>query len=532
MKSLFLPILLIASGFGAQAVMAIEDESIAYPHVLSMQERATLQDGWLKKRLNSIIPALMRERGVDMWILIAREYNEDPVVKTMLPATWLSARRRTILIFHDTGMDVERFAVSRYAVGDVFEAAWNPEEEPDQWKRLAQIVRERNPSKIAVNVSDTFALADGMSHSQYRGMMSALGTDLSSRVIEDPALPIGWLERRIPEEMEHYDEIVGLAHAIIHEGLSATVIKPGATTTADLMWWFRDKIREKQVVAWFHPTVSIQRHAPNSGDQKMTELFDPEKDSVIRPGDLIHLDFGITYMGLNTDTQHHAYILRDGETDAPEGLKAALRNGNRLQDILTTGYAIGKLGDQLLAETRAQAIAEGITPSIYTHPIGYHGHGAGATIGMWDQQDGVKDRGYYPIVANTAWSIELSAITPVPEWGDQPVRIMLEEDAFFDGQNVRYIDGRQTRFHLISSNRDTTAIDNSPRIKRTSMWVPDLDRAATFFHDVIGLTIESEKTLDLAEDSVLFDAFNADPSQTYRRILFSNETDDRVFFCL
>lgn len=427
-------------------------ETSTYPAVLSMQERATLQDSWLNKRLNTIVPSLMRERGIDMWVLIAREYNEDPVVKTMLPATWLSARRRTILVFFDNGENVERLAVSRYAVGDFFKAAWNPEEEPDQWNRLATIIKKRNPKRIALNVSGTFALADGLTHSQHEDLMRGLGDELVNRVIYDPAMAIGWLERRIPEEMEHYPQIVGLAHAIIHEGLSSEVIKPGTTSTADLMWWFRDKIRDKGVTAWFHPTVSIQRPKHRVDGQKMTELFDPAKDSIIRVGDLIHLDFGITYMGLNTDTQHHAYILNEGEADAPEGLKKALQNGNRLQDILTANYKTGTSGDDILAASRAQAIAEGIEPSIYTHPIGYHGHGAGATIGMWDQQNGVKGRGYYPMVANTAWSIELSAITAVPEWGGQKVRIMLEEDAYFDGTSVTYIDGRQKSFHLVQGN--------------------------------------------------------------------------------
>ena len=264
-----------------------------------------------------------------------------------------------------------------------------------------------------------------------------------------PALAIGWLERRIPQEMEQYPHIVGLAHSIIHEGFSSKVINPGITTTADVMWWFRDKIRQQRVTAWFHPTVSIQRQTLDDTGQKMTELFDPSKDSVIRRGDLIHVDFGITYMGLNTDTQHHGYVLNVGENDAPAGIKNALKIGNRLQDILTDNYKAGLDGNAILAASRQQAIAEGIEPSIYTHPIGYHGHGAGATIGLWDQQGGVKDRGSYPLVANTAWSIELNATVPIPEWGGQKVRIMLEEDAYFDGNSVRYIDGRQTELHII-----------------------------------------------------------------------------------
>lgn len=424
-------------------------ETIDYPNVLSMRDRAALRDSWLEERLDTIVPELMRERDIDMWILVAREYNEDPVVKTMLPATWISARRRTILVFHDTGETVDRLAVSRYAVGQFFKAAWNPEQEPDQWQRLQDIVTERNPKRIALNVSNTFALADGMTKSQHDDLMAALGDELKSRVVYDPAMAIGWLERRTQSEMDIYPQIVGLAHAIIHEGFSSKVIKPGTTTTADVMWWFRDKIREKGVITWFHPTVSIQRRTLDDQGQKMTELFDPEKDSIIRRGDLIHVDFGITYVGLNTDTQHHGYVLKEGETDAPAGIHRALATGNQLQDILTGNYKTGESGDAVLAKSRADALAAGIEPSIYTHPIGYHGHAAGATIGMWDQQNGVAGRGYYPVVANTAWSIELSAIVPIPEWGGQKVRIMLEEDAYFDGASVRYIDGRQQQLHLI-----------------------------------------------------------------------------------
>ena len=243
-----------------------------------------------------------------------------------------------------------------------------------------------------------------------------------------------------------------LAHAIIREGFSDKVITPGVTTTADVMWWYRDKIREQRVVAWFHPTVSIQRRTLNDQGQKMTELFDPASDSVIRRGDLIHVDFGITYMGLNTDTQQHAYVLKENESDAPDGIKQALSIGNRLQDILTDNYQTGLSGDAVLAASRKQAIDEGIEPSIYTHPIGYHGHGAGATIGLWDSQGGVPGRGEYPVRADTAWSIELSAIVPIPEWGGQKVRIMLEEDAFFDGEEVRYINGRQQALHIIGRN--------------------------------------------------------------------------------
>lgn len=440
---------LVLSSFLLLPSSAQGDSLTEYPAVFSMKERAQKQDAWLRERLDTIVPALMRERGVDMWVLIAREYNEDPVVKTMLPATWLGARRRTILMFYDNGTDVERLAVSRYAVGDFFPAAWSPEDEPNQWKKTANLIAARNPQKIALNVSETFPLADGLSSSQHTDLLANLSPELRERIVYDPAMAIGWLERRIPAEMATYPHVMQLAHAIIKEGLSSAVIKPGVTKPADVSWWFRDKIRQLGVVAWFHPSVSVQRQTLNDKGQKMTELFDPEKDNIIRPGDLIHVDFGITYMGLNTDTQQHAYVLKPGETDAPEGIQAALTTGNRLQDILTDNFKTGASGNSVLAETRRQAIEEDIDPSIYTHPIGYHGHGAGATIGLWDMQGSVPERGDYPVVPNTAWSIELSALVPIPEWGGQVIRIMLEEDAFFDGTSVNYINGRQTQLHLI-----------------------------------------------------------------------------------
>jgi Xaa-Pro aminopeptidase len=171
-------------------------------------------------------------------------------------------------------------------------------------------------------------------------------------------------------------------------------------------------------------------------------------DEVIMPGDLLHVDFGISYLRLNTDTQQHAYVLKPGETEAPAELREALARGNRLQDILTDQFVAGRTGNEILASALAVAKDEGITASIYTHPIGYHGHAAGPTIGLWDQQGGVPGRGDYPLFPNTAHSIELYAETDVESW-DKAVRISLEEDAFFDGEKTYYIDGRQKEFLLI-----------------------------------------------------------------------------------
>ena len=419
------------------------------PVILSMRERAALTDRWLKHRLDTLLPELMRRADVQMWIIVAREYNEDPVIETMLPATWLAARRRTILVFYDQGEDqgVERLAVARYAIGDVFESAWDPEAQPDQWQRLAEIVAERDPASIALNRSETFGLADGLTYTEGEALLAALPETYRERVVSGEDLAVGWLERRTDEEMDVYPMIVRIAHEIIAEGFSERVIQPGVTTTEDVQWWYRERIRDLNLVTWFHPSVSVQR--PDAGDARDGDFSSRPEGDVILPGDLLHVDFGITYLGLNTDTQQHAYVLQPGETEAPKGLRDALAIGNRLQDALTNQFETGRTGNELLKGALDEAEAEGIEATIYTHPIGFHGHAAGPTIGLWDQQGGVPGKGDYPLYPKTAYSIELNAAVPVPEWNGQKIRVMLEEDAYFDGETVRYIDGRQRDLLLI-----------------------------------------------------------------------------------
>ncbi len=418
------------------------------PVILPMRQRATVIDTWLKERLTTVVPEIMRRNNIDMWIISAREYNEDPVIRSMLPATWIAARRRTMLVFFDHGpaKGMERLAVSRYDISDLFPSAWNPELEPDQWKRLAEIISIADPQKIAINRSSTFGLADGMTDSEFDALMAAIPEKYAPRIVSAENLAIGWLETRTASEMEVYPMICNIAHRIIAEGLSEQVIQPGITTTSDVEWWYRERIQDLKLATWFHPSVSIQR----ADEAESRSSFATRPDSeVIRPGDLLHVDFGITYLRLNTDTQQHAYVLKPGETDAPAGLKQALETGNRLQDILTSNFATGRSGNEILAATRTQAKAEDITPSIYTHPIGFQGHGAGPTIGLWDRQEGVPGKGDYPLFPNTAYSIELNAQVAIPEWNNKEIRIMLEEDAFFDGETTWYIDGRQTELWLI-----------------------------------------------------------------------------------
>lgn len=420
-----------------------------FPKTLDMQQRAEVVDAWLEERVETVLPEVMRRAGIDMWLVMAREYNEDPVIKTLLPATWQSARRTTMLIAYDPGdgKPLETFGVSRYDTGNTFKTIWNKEEQPDQWKALAEIIAAKDPAKIGINKSETFALADGLSSTLYDKLMEVLPGNYRSRVVSAENVAIGWLETRTPSEMIVYPNIVRMAHQIIAEGFSEKVIQPGVTTTNDVVWWYRNRIRELGFTAWFHPSVEIQRVDTKKFDHLQAFSENPG-EQVILPGNLLHVDFGITYLRLNTDTQQHAYVLQPGETTAPPYLKAAFKTANRVQDIFTSNFKAGLSGNDILKAALAQCKAEGLKASIYTHPLGFHGHAAGPTIGLWDQQDGVPGAGDYPLYANTAYAIELNAAVTISEWNKE-IRIMLEEDAFFDGDTVRYIDGRQTELFTI-----------------------------------------------------------------------------------
>ena len=420
----------------------------------TLREQAAIQQGWLKERLEVNLPKVMRDHGVDMWVVSMREYNEDPVFRALVSPTSFAARRRTIYIFFDRGSveGVERIALGGNSMGGLYDAyrtelptatgrraeLWGA----GQWRRFAQIVRERDPRSIAVNISDEHNFADGLTAGEWEQMREALGPELEARVVRNPRLAIDYLALRVPSMTQVYRRLQGIVHEIISAAFSSLVITSGETTTADVVWWMRQRVNDLGLHTWFQPSVSVQRQDATSEDLP--------SDPVIQRGDVLHCDFGITAMGLNTDTQHMAYVLRDGEADAPEGLKRALARANRLQDILLEKTEVGMSGNEVLQAVLRQMEAEGLNGTMYSHPIGDHGHGAGPLIGLWDYQEAVPGRGDVPVLANMWYSTELQVTTPVAEWNGQAVRMALEEEAEItpDGAK-RWMLRRQTELHLV-----------------------------------------------------------------------------------
>jgi Xaa-Pro aminopeptidase len=409
--------------------------------VLTHREQNELVTPWIRKRFDTVLAGLMAREGIDMWIIPTREYNEDPVFASMSPLTYFASRRRTILVFYNPGggRPVERYSVGRFDYDGLYTTISTPND--GQWDGLRTFVDQKNPKTIGINESDAWNHADGITANEKRRLLDALGPVHAAKVTSAEMLAVSWLEVKIPEELEAYRHAMQVAHLVIREAFSNMVITPGKTTNEDVVWWMRQRVAELGLGSWFQPSINISRRGG---------MQPPRGPVVIQPGDMLHTDFGIVYMGFSTDTQHNAYVLRAGESDAPAGLKEGLKRANRLQDLTMQFARLERTGNQALADALAQAKQEGLAPSIYCHAIGYHGHAAGPPIGMTDYQQGVPVRGDYVFRPNTWHSIELNVTHNVPEWDNQAVRFALEEDAaLMPGGRWDWIDGRQTEFYLI-----------------------------------------------------------------------------------
>ncbi len=410
--------------------------------VLTHREQAPIIRSRIVKRFDTVLAELMRREAIDMWIMITREYNSDPVFESMAPFTTYSSRRRTILVFFDRGGEegVERLSIGRSDYDGLYEVV--PTHNDAQYEGLRRVVEERDPRAIGINMSKYWNHADGLTANEKEMLEEAIGPKYVSRLKSAEMLAVGWLEVKLQEETDQYRYVMRIAHQVIAEAFSNKVIVPGVTTNEDVRWWMRQRVAELGLGQWFHPSIRVQRKGGLPDET-------PPHGTVIQRGDMLHCDFGIIHLGFSTDTQHNAYVLSPGETDAPEGLKAGLRAANRLQDLTMEYGKVGVTGNDALAAALAQAKREGLVPSIYSHPIGYHGHAAGPPIGMTDYQDGVPVRGDYIQRPNTWRSIELNVRYNVPEWGGQEVRFALEEDAVLTENGWDWIDGRQTEFYLI-----------------------------------------------------------------------------------
>ena len=417
-----------------------------------LREQAEIQQQWLKLRLERILPALMNKYQVNTWLVICREYNEDPAFFSLVSPTVFAARRRTIYVFHHQGSDqgVQRLALGGGSNGGLYEVYRDPNTEnrelwgQGQWALLRKLLEEKKPNSIAIDVSSTHAFSDGLSAAEKEALEAALGETWTRRFVKAELLPLEYIATRLPEMEPIYKQMMQIVHSLIARAFSNEVIAPGKTTSQDVVWWLRQEVNRMGLDVWFHPSVRVQRKGATG-----VRILDEAKAVVIERGDVLHTDFGITALRLNTDTQHMGYVLKEGETNVPAGIRTALSNSNRLQDLLLERLRVGKTGNEVLHDTLQAMKTANIKGTVYTHPIGDHGHGAGPLIGLWDRQENIPGRGDVPVWNQTWFSIELATETKIPEWDNQELWVGQEEEAMIKDGKAVWVLPRQTQFHLV-----------------------------------------------------------------------------------
>ena len=420
--------------------------------ILSYRDREKVVDNWLRLRYKEVLPMVMKRSGIDCWVVACDEYNEDPVLRSLTPTAMMNARRTTILLFVLKGDEVLRYSITRPNVGldEFYTASWinqkdsiwctDPSKAETQFECLARLIKEANVKKIGLNISRDFAFADGLSKSMYDEIVKCFDEDMKSKIVSADEICVGWLETRTKPEMEAYNGIMQIAHSMIDEAFSSRVIIPGVTTNHDVKYWMLDKVTRMGLIPWFDFEVSIIRDGVGQF----------EEEDIIRQGDMLHCDVGFNYLGLCTDTQENAYILKNGESDAPDYLKKCMKDVNRFQDIVVSFFKEGRSGNEILKLALDKAKAEGLNPCLYTHPIGYNGHAAGPTIGLFDKQQGVGGKnGTYPMYNNTAYSLELNCEFTLKEWHNLKFCLGLETDVLFTNDKDYFLAGRQENFHLV-----------------------------------------------------------------------------------
>jgi len=442
-----LVVLIIVLASLVQAVLAqnrSNDPIPPMPKLLSQREQADVREKWLMKRLGSLLLPMMKRHGIDMWIVVNEEFHNDPVTPHITPMIPIVGRR-DLFIFIDRGERIERIAVVRYAEERVKKHYAMMLPARDKFgETIKKIVDERNPKTIALNIGGTRGQQSGLTYDGYRFLAEALGTENEKKFISAANFLTEFLDTRLPEELEQYKNAVLATDVITRRAFSNEVIKPGKTTVGDVRWWMLQQLNNLGVDTWFQPDLRVQRRAVETGTTSQF-LSTADEKVVLMPGDLLHVDFGLNYMGLSTDWQKHAYILKPGETDAPTGLKAALKNTNKLQDILFSVARVGMTGADVYEKTMAEAKKQGIEAMIYSHPLGTQGHGLGPSIDF----RGTVGGGGNKILPGAYMSIELNTSTSVPEWGGQKVTIMAEDDAVMTPNGYTFIRPRQTSLYLI-----------------------------------------------------------------------------------
>ena len=413
------------------------------PRLLNQREQMDVRERWLKARFEALHP-MMKRHGVDMWIVVNEEFKSDPVIEQIVPPIPIVGRR-DLFIFIDRGDRLDRIAMVRYdeeRLNTHYKLVMPARDKFGE--ELKKIIDDANPKAIALNYGGTRGQQAGLSHDAYKFLAETLGPENEKRFVSAANLLTEFLDTRLPGELAEYQKAVLVTDILTRRAFSNEVITPGKTTVGDVRWWLLEQVNKLGLTVWFQPDLRIQRQQKET--RTTGQFLSTAKESeILQRGDLLHVDFGLNYMGLSTDWQKHGYILKEGERNAPNGLRAALIMTTRLQDIIFSIARPGMTGTEVYEKAMAEAKQRGLEAMIYSHPIGTQGHGLGPSIDFRGNIGG----GVNKILPGSFMSIELNTSSAIPEWGGQKVTMMAEDDAVMMPEGYRFIRPRQIELYLI-----------------------------------------------------------------------------------
>lgn len=412
--------------------------------VLPVRQRARVIREVLEKRLDTVLPVAMREAGFDMWVILCQEDDLDPVFASMMPMdTWCPILQMLVLFDRGAAQGVERLSIAMTDTAGLFAQPWPGRCHEEQWPLLGQVIAERDPRRIGINIGRTQWAAGGLTHNLYRQLVETLPARYVDRLASAEPMATRWLATLTDEEIGLYEHVTAVARGLLADCYSPRTIVPGETTPQDLEWHYWQRAADLGLEVSFKPFFNRVRRETLKGQFG-------DDDHAIRPGDLVHCDCGIRYLRLVSDHQQWAYVRRPGETDAPEGIRRLLAQANRIQDVFRAEFREGLTGNEMLAAILARARDAGVPePAVYSHSLGLLLHEPGPLIGLPWQQGRCPGRGDVALRPNYAFTMELSVADAVPEWDGQKVRLSIEEDVVFTRQGCRVLGDRQTAFYLV-----------------------------------------------------------------------------------
>jgi len=410
--------------------------------------RARTEREWTIKadKMRQHLLPLMRQHEIDLWIILSRENAPDPLVELFGGygiTGWYGHRNAYLFFDPGSGNQLETTAIGTHLSGhlDRFYDTITLYGEEGLKPHLREYVRVRAPRRIAINQSPTISMADGLTAELKTYLLEALGAPYGDRLVASEPLVVDYASTHTPAEDAVEREASEATFAMLRRALSNEVITPGTTTLMDVQYWITSEWKRQAFEFNFPASLDLQR----VGGIELDDASDP----VIERGDLLHVDFGVRSSGIVADQQKMAYVLRDGETAPPAGLVDAFQVSSRAAAIVLEEMQVGRMGVAIKQAAETRAAATGIDLLVYSHVQGYWVHDAG----MWAIFDWPERYGDHPrfTLKDGDWvSLEFAVTVPMPEWADQPVTIMREEDMLITSDAApEYLSGPQTELWVI-----------------------------------------------------------------------------------